>query len=672
MSEPVDFVAKLNALKEAKGLNTPAAPAPPQPRVPPVDDQGHQWDKSVLLPEMGPKLTEEQVELDSFVDSIDIIAAYNKWCGKMRPDPGNKREGIMVSCPNPAHPDKDPSAWISLDKQTYFCGGCQEGGDAHDIAAMNLGYPVPGYKTGEKFHELREQMAADFGFRSKKVPGGTVTWVEDQAHPAHEVRPTDHLQPAQTGDAPAEGGQVPGEAVREDAPGAEKLPGPADTQGSGGLAPVAQMWADDALDDLVVYPTINWRGIVREDTFLYEYMEACSNDDAPEEYHFWHGLMALGLVAHKKVYLDDTLPVYGNLLVCILGNTGAGKSKSRRHMTHVLREVVPYHEDGAQTSGVKLMPVPSSGEYLVSSFSYLGKDPSNPKKMLGLQPVTGFVDFDEMSALLTRANRPGSVLKTTIMSLADVATEVSVGSLGRGDIVAQDPFFSTTASTQPRAVRSIMGRMDAASGFLNRWVFAGGKQKETEVIGGARSMIRVDLTKAIEQLTYVNGWAGMERRIELEDDAYERMVSFFRTKLFPVREKDDTDLLKRIDLLFKKLILLFAVNEKASKVTLAMVESVISLFDYVVDCYGILSENIGITQSQDVMNEILRHIKRHQEKTGRGASPNDLVRYTHRKNYGLDQIKKALEVMTALDMIELAPKQQGAGRPTVRYLAVGE
>jgi len=622
-----------------------ASSAPPIPTPPPAQE----WSDEVLLPDLtDTKLTDADKQLDEFIARIDIIDAYIKWCGKMTPIPGGKREGIKISCPKPDHRDEHPSAWINLDKQIWTCGTCGfEGGDIHDIAAYSFGYPVPGYKEGELFHKLREQMAESFGFHIKKVAGGKITWTDQP--PISPQPPQLHIVKEETKP------ESTPEVVDED----------------GGT--VSEMWAgdDDDDDELVIYPSIDWKRMIPEDTFLYEYLKACSNDDAPEEYHFWHGLMALGLVCGRKVTLDDTQPVFGNLMVCILGATGTGKSRSRRHLNQVLRESAPYHEDGTRTTGVKIIPVPSSGEYLVNQFAYEGKDPSSGKTSLGFQPVTGIVDFDEMSALLARANRQGSTLKTTIMALADANHEVKIGGLQRGDFIASQPFCSITASTQPKAVRNMLNRHDTSSGFLNRWIFAGGQQKQIEVIGGTRSGISIDLSRAIEELKHVRGWGAMERSVRMDDDAYDAYVKFFRAVVEPAKTKDQTDLIKRIDLITKKLMLLLTINLRRESVPLSVVEVVIELFDYVLECYGILNSNIGVTLMQDVMTEIQRHIIRHQQRTKRGASARDIAKYTKRRNYSLEQIKKALDVMTALDIIELdKPTGPTVGRPSVRYRVV--
>lgn len=638
--QPVDFVAKLAELRARKGLTPP----PPPAQQPPASVPEPRWSQENLLPDLGgPDLTDADKALDAFVDGIDIIAAYNKWCGKMRPDPAGKREGIKISCPNPQHPDKDPSAWINLDKQTWFCGGCQEGGDAHDIAAYAFGYPVPGYKDGETFHKLREDMASDFGFHIKQVAGGKIAWTDE---PPKSPPPP----PVPTGVPPT---------VQE------QLPEPDDDN-------VVQMFDESEPDaELVAYPEIDWRSIVPTDTFLHEYMSACTNDDAPEEYHFWNGLVALGLVAGRKITLDDTHPVHANLMLCILGSTGSGKSRSRRHLNAVLREAAPYREDGTQTTGVKLVPEPSSGEYLVHQFAYEGKDPTNNKTSLGYQSVTGLVDFDELAGLLAKANRQGSSLKSTIMNISDAPYEVKIGGLQRGDFIAREPFCTITASTQPKALRTLLSRTDAGSGFINRWVFAGGKRKKIEAIGGTRSTISVDLEPATQKLKEVRGWAGFERVIGLEDDTYQEFNKYFETVLLPMKLKDQSDMLQRIDLLAKKLMLLLTINLKRDKVPLFVLEAVKVLIDYVIECYGIISDNIGVTVMQDVMNDIKRQVENYQKRKGEGMTVSMLVKFLKRKSYTYEQLEKAIKVMTSLDILELEKPKPGPGRKSTKYKVVG-
>lgn len=632
-SPAIDFAERRRRFLEEKARQS-GVPTPPQQDVPDLGQDSR-----------------PDSEIDEILDRVGIVEAYTRWCGKKLDERTlGKREGVKISCPKPDHPDNDPSAWLNLDNDLWFCGGCQEGGDKYDIAAYHFGFPVPGYKDGKSFHELRERMAEDLGYRIKKVPGGTVVYQEADENRVSRPDTSKPVQSTQIGQS----SQSATPAADEDS-----------------VATVTELHPEDEPETPILYPKIDWQAIVPEDTFLREYLEACTNDDSPEEYHFWHGLLGIAHALGRNVTLDDTRPVYSNLLICLLGGTGVGKSRSKGWLDKVLTEVMPYRDLGTGTTGVKIISEPASGEYLIKAFSYEARDPANPKVLLGYQPVNGIVDFDELSSLLARANRQGSTLKPIIQQFADTRDTVRTASLTRGEFRADKPFCSFTSSTQPRAIRSLLNKTDTGSGFLNRWIFAGGPVKRREVLGGQRSKISIDLSEATEKLKKIYTWAGKERKVTLSDEAFAEMEKFFQETIFPVQARDDTDLLKRLDLLFKKIILLFAANEKLIEVPKYIVERAETLFQYVVDCYALLHENIGITLVHEVADDILRVAKRIQELHGRAMTPRDLQRSLHRKRYPPNMVRQTLDNLVALDLLELEkPKRGSVGRPTVRYKVV--
>ena len=131
-----------------------------------------------LIPEVYDE-DEDDLQMDSIIDSIDILDAYRRWIGKeVDEKTTSQTEGIKVSCPNPGHRDKNPSAWLNSDNRRWFCGGCQEGGDIYDLAAIKFGYQRPDYKDGKAFHDLRREMAEAYGYRVKVVSGKEVIWRE--------------------------------------------------------------------------------------------------------------------------------------------------------------------------------------------------------------------------------------------------------------------------------------------------------------------------------------------------------------------------------------------------------------------------------------------------------------------------------------------------------------
>lgn len=601
-----------------------------------------------LIPDDLYDRTDADKALDDAIASIDILDAYRRWCGKMNPKiHRGQRESIMISCPKPSHADKHPSAWINLDKQTWFCGSCQEGGDAHDIAAYNMGYPVPGYKSGSDFHKLRIQMAKDFGFTFHEAPGG-VTYIE---------APVIDEEPLVVNEGTTESGPI----VAGEEPTVEE-----DQQ----LASVQQIFDDGDLPQFDA-PSLDWRSIVPKNTFLDAYMNATRIDDVPEEYHFWNGLLAIGFALGRKAKLYDLMPVFGNLYICTLGASGSGKSKAERHLGALLKEALPHDWSDPSSRGVKRINTPGSAEVLVQNFMKPIADPASPKTILYYAPVTGIISFNELSALLSRANRMGNALKPTLMEFYDMNDTVGTSSLTTGLKEAHEPFASALTTTQPAALRTLLGRADDDSGFLNRWVFVAGPEKKRVAIGGAR----VDITPAVKPLQDILAWSGTlgdDEYVEWGPEAEKLFTDFFDSRMYPDKLTAQSSLITRVDLLMKKIILLLTANKHEKVVTGKTVQEAIGMYQYILDCYAMPERELGRTLGTEIDDAILYHAERQFEKDGKGITINQLVKAVKRRNYPKDMLVKHIDTLVKLDMLRVETSNAGSvGRPTTRYKYVG-
>lgn len=595
--------------------------------------------ESSLFKEDAPVLdssrSKEETDIDRLISNIDILDAYTRWCGKMVPVAGSKREGIKVSCPNPSHPDKDPSAWVNLDKQTWFCGGCQEGGDVYDIAAWHFNFPVPGYKDGESFHRLRKSIAQDLGYIVQTTLGGSTVL----------VAPEEEL-PRSTPAAPSEPTSSVQSTVRT-------LSGPA-------LEP-------DDPDD-IVYPAIEWKKVVPEDTFLAEWMKTCTVDDLPDEYYFWLGLMGLGFAIGRDTFLADRVPVYGNLFICLIGSTGMGKSRSTAALINLLREALPYDYSAPGNKGVKITPPPGSAEALIDQFSEPVHDPADPKKIAYYAPVRGLVRFDEFASLAERANRMGSAMKPTLMEFYDANPTVELASRGSGHVICADPFCSTITTTQPGVLRLLLSRMDLASGFMNRWIFASGPPKQRFDWGGEELAIK----DCVDPLRAVRAWSAGVKGINLADypDARDVWRNFFHERLEAEQSNDESKLMTRVDLTFKKLILLLCANSR-SVPTPEIVEAAISMFDYLQASYLIPAKHVRSSKTTECQDAVLGTILKHFEKNKDWPSMRDIRRSLARRNYEADFMNKVVKALIeAGEIRELTVNNTGVGRSSVKYASV--
>ena len=584
----------------------------------------------------GYERSQEDQALDDVIKRIDIIDGYNRWCGKSKVDVrAGQVEGIKISCPVPGHRDSNPSAWINTDKQTWFCAKCEQGGDVLDIAAFHFNYPVPGYKEGARFHELRRDMAKSMGWTFVKPPG------------AKSPIPVAPYEPDTEGDQEAEGASE------------------ADPVGG---ATVVSLHGEDEDGPVFDFPTLDWRAITTPDTFLDAYMNVCTRDDVPEEYHFWNALIALGLAVGRDVTLSDFVPVHGNLFVCLLGNTGDGKSRSYSHLKKLLTSALPHKWDDPNSKGVAHIGSAASAEVLIHSFSKPVPDPTNPKVTAYYAPVRGLIEFNELSALIGRTQRMGNTLKPTLMEFYDAYDEISTTSMTTGKKLAAGPFGSAFTTSQPRALKELIGKNDADSGFLNRWVFASGQAKQRMAIGGTD----VDISPAVKPLQDVHAWAGFGKKITWSEEAEARFTEIFHTVLQPAKIKDDGGFLTRIDLLMKKLILLLSVNEKLEEVPVRIVEMAYKMYPYLISAYAIPAGEMGQTIYYEVMDEIRKHVRNITDKNKTGATMRELNQRLARKKYPPRVIKDMLDYMVNTSgEIVLHVSKGSRGPETTRYRYVG-
>lgn len=584
-----------------------------------------------LIPGEDKPRTDTDKDLDRLLGGIGIIEAYHRWCGKMRVDKRRKTtEGIKVSCPVPGHRDANPSAWVNTDKNVWYCVACDQGGDVYDLAAFHYGFSVPGYKEGGNFHELRKKMAESYGYTFMQPPGV---------------------------DKPI---LVPPERIEKERAKPGPKPKAASTKVEEEVPEDATVIQFDGSDEPPSAPRLDWQKLVKEGTFLDTYMGICTRDDAPEEYHFWNGVLALGLAVGRDVVLDDQKRVLANLFVCLLGPTGDGKSRSHHHFEDLMYRALPYKPEDPNGKGTDFVHSPASAEALITSFVNPIFDPTDPKKVAGFAPVRGLISFNELSSLVGRASRKGNVLKPTLMEVYDGSRVIQTTSMTNGKKRAENPFGSLFTTTQPGALKNLLREDDASSGFLNRFVFATSTPKKRIPIGG----VSIDVTDAIDPLQRIQGWAGFGRIVSWSDEAVQTFTEFFHDVLYPKQQEDETGLLNRLDLLAKKLILLLCINEHALTVTSEAVEKVIGMFPYLTAAYGVPAAHIGSTINSEVRDELMRHIERHSPKGG--ITLRVLMHNVKRKKFPLDIVSKTIKHLTDLGFVE-AHTTSGVGRPTTKY-----
>lgn len=566
--------------------------------------------------------SEQDEEIDAVLARLDIVEAYNLFCSKMHCDPRGKQESIMVQCPNPAHNDEHPSAWLALltkkgIRDVGNCGVCG-GFDKYTIAAWNTGLDLK-----NDFRELRVQMAERLGYRV--VVQGKEEWLEK-------------IQPDEEPPAPLE-------LVANDEPVEEEVSPP-----------------DVEIKEYQIQG-FDWRTLpaIHDGTFLHKWLTLTSQSYEPEEYYFWLGLQALATACGNKVMLDDTFPVRSNTMICLTGPTGTGKSIAISLLDDLVREAFPF--DSSTGHGCRLISAPGSGESLIDQFNLSSVDPATGA--VTIHPVNGLYNEPELAGFVARQGRSGSTIREVIMSMFDRKSPVSTASRGAGTSIAREHFMQMVTSTQPASIPKLLTSADSGAGFLNRWVFAFGTPK----LRPARGALRIDTSICMDSIRNVRAWGSTGRLVQFhDDDAGLAWDNFYDRTIQPVRMSEDAQMTARLDVLAKKIVLLLAINDKLTSITVDHVETLKMLWPYLVRTYGIVGDSVGMTEIDDCCNKVEKYLK---ARPLEAFTVREIHKQSAARRFTREILLKSLDILKKSSVIIEIPRDRNEKTERFMFLPEG-
>lgn len=515
---------------------------------------------------------------------------------------------------------------MNTDKNVGYCSGCDKGFDLWDIAAWRFGYPVPGYKTDKEiFRKLRDDIVGDFGIMKQRVGKTTV-------YTAPEEETTE--EPAQ---------QV------------------GITRGHLSLVPEP----DEETAQPQTTISLDWRQVVTPGTFLDAWMTSTTQDTCPEEFHLFTGLMALGFAVGRNRALRDEPEVIPNIYVCLVGKSGTGKSRAKRHLKRVLTEALPFNDADPFPTGAKQIGTPGSGEAIVKELNHEVDDPSVTGQRK-TWPIRGYVDFDELSTLIAKGSRVGSSLKPILMELYDAPHVVSNVTVTGGRVFARQPFTQVMTTTQNRSIRGVLDTKDEAAGFINRWLFVLGPNKPPVAI----NTNIVNLDRPIEVLKSIHAWAINPAHITFTDSALKKFSDFILQRVIPAKDKaeETSDIFNRMDLLLKKILVLLACNEKKDLVDDGIVDKMILMYPYLSEAYGVVDVEMAKTIAGELADRVIEIINLYYDKHTKFPTAREILLRLAAKQRDKDALNKTLKTLVDLGIVILEePKSGQRGRPGLRY-----
>lgn len=615
MAEETLLQKRIRERKEAKAREE-AAKAVSTP-APTVGLEDVDEDDKVELPD-------EYKKLDAFLETITFEQAYKKWCPK-RPFPERlKKDGNLCRCPNPAHPDKKPSCNFNRDTGLWTCHSCEAEGDIISLAMWCWGR-----HDKKQLLDLKIDMAASFGEVYGKMGDKTFYVGTREAEPDAEEEKEESKASVVS--------LVPDESTDIENFHAPELP--------------------------------EWGELFPKDTFLDEYMKLVTVDTAPESFHFFSGLLAVGFAMGREAKLYDNPPVLSNIFTCFIGESGTGKSRAKTVLKRLLEESLPFDEVDKGSLGVHFSEDTASAERIVAEFARpLPVDSTVVGSPVTPSPTRGLIYFGEMSSLIKKANRNGSDLKERLMQFCDGDSTVGSNSQMRGKTLAVDPFASCLTTSQPESLRRLIGEGDIDSGFANRWIYVVGKAKPPRPWGDpipSMDTAKLPLQRILAWSTTTSGY------MTLSPEAADVFVDFFENSIVPDKKQSaqNEGLLVRIDLTFKKLLVLLAANKHESVISSDTVRSTIKLYGFLKECYKFIGERVGLSNRSTLSNKILEIV----ETSADGISRRELDRKLGRFGKNRYEVNQALEDLgKAGFLVEVKPVMTGKrGRPAgPKYHAV--
>lgn len=595
---------------------------------------------------------------------LDLLEVYRRWWpGK--PERSAGTDNVNVSCFNSlyhANGDRNPGMSIAVagpKKGTYYCQACGITGDVLDMWAVKQGEVDANFRRDTRDTHRIVALAGQelLGAESYQVDGKWYSYLPNTPQILH---------------TPEKGMVFADFRVKPD-PKAEvgkELPP------DGPDLPTTEAAEAETEPDYSI--SLPWRNFIPANTPLHNYLSIVCADDSPEEYHFFNFLLLLGLLAGKTVSLIDQELVYGNLLVCVVGQTGIGKSRAERHLKRLIAASCPFSMDIPDSTGIKIISGSGSGEYMIREFAVYYPDPRSNGTAPGRRRypdiphpgVRGLVRWSELSELVSKSSAKGSTVNQKIMDLYDADGNIEFGSLANSKTIAHNPFGSVTTTTQPESIRSLLRRSDIKSGFLNRWLFVHGTRKPRSVSG-----VPVNVTPCEFDVKKIIEWRDSrqlrnKKIMEFEQSAYDEYASFIKTVCHPLIATDP--LYSRVDLLFKKLVLLMSINLLEDRVSLSAVEQAECILHYALQCYESFGAALVLSDDTECQEAVMAKIEACEaEGITQYKIANDL-----RRKYTRDEVQSACKYLEQADRIVKKVPTAGSklrpGRPPgMRYFPAG-
>ncbi|AKJ71901.1 putative primase [Tsukamurella phage TIN4] len=670
---------------------------------------------------------EQQSEEDSALKKLQITQIYRKLTGDARPklNNGGKNE-LLIFCPASGHNNtSSEAAWMNVNKNTWTCAVCDNGGGIIDMVAAANGMTFGKASKGKDFAKAKQLTLEKFcGWTFERDKLGYVGKSPAKKKQEIEAFEAEFGKLPDTDDDDEEShrvAQVTKPAGMDYAEGDEDLPSIGPTKFStkdfgvtqpgtpaaqtkveptpikkpeptrleakpSSLASVTAIrpveTEDEDHDDNEVLPEIG--GVfdhLPKGTPVYEFMWATKDVSYPKEFMLFRALQLVAAAAGPYVRgaLNSTNTFKPSISCLYVAGSGVGKSQSFNYISEIAEhDAFKWRVLSASTgsyqlhSGVKLIKEVGSGEYLIKQLSQHESE-SGPQK---IRDVVALAEFDEMASIMSKAAIKGSSLLTTIQRLENsgkVTHTVSTGSMSSGELSAVNPNPIIAMGTQPSVMSKILGGGNINNGFVARFDIVTGNPiiEEDEF-----NKPRVNLNHAAAlygdlATKYLNGGDQEKRDLVYIHFAPECEKEFNRINVKMQKLKATSDVKSRFDLKFRKYCLLFALNADRDQIIPADLRAAEWIMEYLDRTATMTNAKTVNTEGNEMEEGILRAIAKASAYQGKGYATMGQIWLRSqgaRKGWDKDALVKRVERLIDRGDVAVDPKTASRGPSSQRFL----
>jgi len=374
--------------------------------------------------------------------------------------------------------------------------------------------------------------------------------------------------------------------------------------------------------------------------WLQAYREYATNQESPEEFHFWIALQLIAGALRRSVWVDrNAYTLFPNMFIILVTDSGAcRKSVAMDIGLDLLHEVDNVYFIHERTSLEGLMDVMNRTVILDSG------------KVVPDGSV--FIAADELTNLFGKAS-----YITDLMAFLTAAygkrTRLEFVTRNRGVCTIRNPCPCLLAGTTPEQFGEVFPSSTMASGFLGRIIVVSGKAKTRIAEPSLKHELRENLVHDLRLISKLDG------EMKLSPEARIRFKNWYETMpINPAVRTLASFYERKHDHVLKASMLISASTSDDMIITTDHINIAIASLDYIESKLDNALRFIGATEESVLSNQIYRFIRGHHPDSVKHSV---VMRKFHRSIKNANAFRDVMDVLLQAKRVVANVPRRGGG-----------